>query len=256
MLLGFSGFHGTVIATEGAFSDLALAIDNLVNSGGRAAKAPGQIARAGISPVAGVTFGRKVMQEYRIPGTHPELKTVLDGMIAGGFRGRATSELWSGDRKDRLKRAFRETLHAESKGRRLWGASRLPFNAIWAGVEMASGPLMSKYVPLMKTAATYNAVAQALEKLPANTSIDDMHRVMGDIVKEMDYRFGQVDYDNHFINRVAKDLAQLVFLAPGWTFGTLALAGRGLSDVAKIPKRAASSPLAKAELKARNRRRN
>lgn len=239
MLLGFSGFHGTVIATEGAFSDLALATDNLVNRGGSALKAPGQIARAGISPIAGVTFGRKVMQEYRIPGTHPELKTVLDGMISGGFRGKATSELWSGDRKDRLKRAFRETLHAESKGRRLWGASRLPFNAIWAGVEMASGPLMSKYVPLMKTAATYNAVAQALEKLPANTSIDDMHRVMGDVVKEMDYRFGQVDYDNHFINRVAKDLAQLVFLAPGWTFGTLALAGRGLSDVAKIPKRAA-----------------
>jgi len=238
MLLGFSGFHGTVIATEGAFSDLALAIDNLVNKGGQAGKAPMQVARAAISPIAGVSFGRKVMQEYRIPGTHPELKQVLDAMIAGGFRGRATSELWSGDRKDRLKKAFRETLHAESKGRRLWGASRLPFNAIWAGVEMASGPLMSKYVPLMKTAATYNAAAQALAKLPANASIDTMHRVMGDVVKEMDYRFGQVDYDNHFINRVAKDLAQLVFLAPGWTFGTLALAGRGLSDVAKIPKRA------------------
>jgi hypothetical protein len=239
MLLGFSGFHGTVIATEGAFSDLALATDNLANKGGDLSAIPKQIARAGMSPVAGVSFGRKVMQQYRIPGTHPELKEVLDAMIAGGFRGRATSELWSGDRKDRLKRAFREMLHSESKGRRLWGASRLPFNSIWAGVELASGPLMSKYVPLMKTAATYNAVAQALEKLPLDTSIDELHRVMGDIVKEMDFRFGQVDYDNHFINRVAKDLAQLVFLAPGWTFGTLALAGRGVRDVATIPARLA-----------------
>lgn len=238
MLLGFSGFHGTVIATEGAFSDLALATDNLANTGGRMGRIPKQVGRALVSPVAGVTFGRRVMQEYRIPGTHPELKRVLDAMIAGGFRGRATSELWSGDRKDRLKRAFREALYGESKGRQLWGASRLPLNSIWAGVEMASGPLMSKYVPLMKTAATYNAVAQALEKLPLNTSIDELHRVMGDVVKEMDYRFGQVDYDNHFINRFAKDMAQLVFLAPGWTFGTLALAGRGLSDVAKLPKRA------------------
>lgn len=238
MLLGFSGFHGTVIATEAAFSDLALATDNLVNKGGKASLAPMQIARAGISPIAGVSFGRKVMQEYRIPGTHPELKQVLDAMIAGGFRGRATSELWAGDRKEKLKRALRETLHAESKGRRLWGATKLPFDAIWAGVEAASGPLMSKYVPLMKTAATYNAVAVALERLPKDASIDLMHRVMGDVVKEMDYRFGQVDYDNHFINRVAKDLAQLVFLAPGWTFGTMALAGRGINDVAKIPKRA------------------
>jgi hypothetical protein len=239
MLLGFSGFHGTVIATEGAFSDLALATDNLANKGGDLSAIPKQIARAAISPVAGVTFGRKVMQEYRIPGTHPELKEVLDNMIAGGFRGRATSELWSGDRKERLKVAFREALHAQSKGRRLWGAARLPINSIWAVVEAASGPLMSKYVPLMKTAATYNAVAQALEKLPLDTSIDELHRVMGDVVKEMDFRFGQVDYDNHFINRVAKDLAQLVFLAPGWTFGTLGLAARGIRDVAKVPVRLA-----------------
>jgi hypothetical protein len=106
---------------------------------------------------------------------------------------------------------------------------------------MASGPLMSKYVPLMKTAATYNAVAQALEKLPLDTSIDELHRVMGDVVKEMDFRFGQVDYDNHFINRVAKDLAQLVFLAPGWTFGTLATGRtreRRREDAGALAKRA------------------
>jgi hypothetical protein len=235
ILLGFSGFHFTTIAREGVNSSLALALDDLVNKHGDASKAPGHLLRAPAAVAADAVFGRKIMQQYREPGAHPELEKVLQYMMAGGYRGTAESELWTGERMDNLKRAFNDAVRGQSKGRQLWGASRLPLNALWAGIELQMKPLMGMYVPWMKTAATYRAVAQALEQLPPGSSLDHVHKVMGDIVKEMDYRYGQVQYDNHFIPRVIKNIAQLVFLAPGWTFGTLTLAGRGIGQAAAVP---------------------
>jgi hypothetical protein len=252
MLLGISGFHGTVIATEGMFSDMVMAAEHAMTGNatetGRSLShtitTPLTTAVSALSPkktkAANLAFGAKVMQEYSLPGSQPALAPVLEAMIAGGFRGTAKSELWTGDRTQALKRAVRQALHGDTRIRQAWGASKVPLDAVFAGIELAAAPLMSKYVPLMKTAATYRAVAQRLTELPpdlAETDPDRFHREMWDIVKEMDLRFGQVIYDNHFINRFAKDIAQAMFLAPGWTFGTLDLMARGTRDVALIPKR-------------------
>jgi diguanylate cyclase (GGDEF)-like protein len=249
ILLGISGFHGTVIATEGMFSDMVLAAEQLLSGKPLAsAKALGRVVGSPVTSAisslpfrakrqAALAFGAKVMQEYRKPGSHPELATVLEAMIAGGFRGTEKSEMWTGERADALKRAFRQALHNDSKVLRAWNASKIPLNAIYAGIELLSAPLMSRYVPLMKTAASYHAVAKRLDELPPNLADERRHDEMWDIVKEMDYRFGQVIYDNHFINAVAKHLAQAMFMAPGWTFGTLALMARGVRDVAVAPKR-------------------
>jgi hypothetical protein len=243
LLLGFSGFHFTTIAREALNSRLAQVIDALANRGSQIAPsaAARHFAAAPAAAAIDAVFGRRIMQEYREPGTHPELAQVIDGMLAGGYRGTAESEFWRGDRVERLKTAFSEALHAASNGRRLWGAAKLPVDALWAGIELTMKPLMGYYVPYLKTAATYRAVADALAKLPTDTSADAVHDVLSHIVKEMDYRYGQVVYDNHFVHRMVKDLAQAAFLAPGWTFGTLTLAGRGLHQIAQIPFRAADA---------------
>jgi N12 class adenine-specific DNA methylase/2'-5' RNA ligase len=242
LMLSFSGFHATTIATEGIFSDLALATDHLANEDGAGATSVLEGAKkVALSPTALARLahtGSRVMQEYRTPGTHPEIAKVLDAMMKGGFRGTAKSEFWTGERLAHLKKTWDDAIHAESKGRQLWGAARLPANALWAGIEQVAHPLMGKYVPLMKTGATYELAARELAKLPPNASMDDVRKVMTSVVKEMDYRFGQVIYENHFIHPVIKHLAQMIFLAPGWTFGTQALAARGIRDVATLPKRA------------------
>lgn len=222
MILGLSGFHGTVIAQEAMFSEAAL----------------GRLPQAGVVAVRGPILGRRIMEEYERRGTHPELARVLDAMIQGGFRSTRRSELWAGDRRARFKAALRDALHGESLGRRLSGAVRVPFDAVWAAIEGASFPTMGFYVPHQKAFATYIAAERALRKLPAGTPIEEVRRVMGDIVKEMDYRFGQVQYENHFINNVAKDLAQFVFLAPGWTGGTLVLAARGVRQAGRLARQA------------------
>jgi hypothetical protein len=216
---------------KGAANALGRIVGNPVSSA-ISSVAPRKFTRA-----SSLAFGAKVMDEYNSPGTHPELAKVLEAMIAGGFRGTAKSELWNGDRVDALKRATRQALHGSSALRKAWGASKIPLDVLFAGIELGSAPLMGRYVPLMKTAATYNAVAKRLGELPPDISPERLHDEMWDIVKEMDYRFGHVQYDNHFINNVAKHLAQAMFLAPGWTFGTVALMTRGARDVAVAPKR-------------------
>lgn len=222
MILGLSGFHGAVISQEAMFSELAL----------------GRLPQAAGVAVRGVTQGRRIMQEYQSRGAHPELARVLDAMIQGGFRATRQSEFWTGDRRARFKAALRDALHGPGLMRRVSGATRVPFDAVWAAIEGASFPTMGFYVPHQKAFATYVAVERALAKLPPGTAIEEVRRVMGDVVKEMDYRFGQVMYDNHFINNVAKDLAQLIFLAPGWTGGTLQLAGRGVRQAARLGRQA------------------
>jgi hypothetical protein len=241
LMLGLSGFHATVIASEGAFSELALAADNLINKG-KLTAAGERVLGAGAGPVESAYLGMQVMQEYRRPGTHPELADVLDAMIAGGYRGKATSEFWTGERIEKFKKALHQTLHNDSQGRRLLAASKLPFDAVWAAIETTTIPVLAKYVPFMKTGAFYHAAQEKLDALTKDGAVDVpldvLRREMRDLAKEMDYRFGQVDYDNFFINNAVKNLAQMVFLAPGWTFGTVALAARGVSDIAKLPVRA------------------
>lgn len=236
LMLGLSGFHLSTIAMEQMFSELANATEDLVNSG-KPIAALSHLPKAITSPVM-LNLGRKVMAEYRQPGTHPELSKTLDGMIAGGFRGRVSSEFWTGERATKFKQAFKDAWHAESAGQEASGALRMAWNAPWAGIEAGSHLVLGKYAPLMKAAATYTKAAQELAKLPPDASDTEIERVMADVNHEMDYRFGLVEYDNHFINRTAKNIAQALFFAPGWTFGTLALATRGLHDVATIPYRA------------------
>jgi hypothetical protein len=257
VLLGFSGFHFTTIAREAINSRLALGIDEVMNrgkaptwggkfaKGGRAIKqfvravpAMLPITHRALPDAIDAAFGKRIMQEYRTPGTHPHLATVLDAMLKGGFRGTAESEFWTGKEIERLKKSWYDAWRAEGANRGV-AISRIPFDAVFAGIETMMKPLMGYYVPYLKTAAAYRATAQQLKKLPATASMDDIHKVMGDVVKEMDYRYGQVVYDNHFVNRTAKDIAQMLFLAPGWTFGTLSLAGRGVKQGLKIPVRAA-----------------
>lgn len=242
ILLGFSGFHFTTIAREGLNSRLAQSVDALANRGRHVAI--GEAVRLALSAPSAIAvdaaFGRRIMQEYRAPGTHPELARVLDAMMAGGYRGTAESEFWTGQRVEALKTAFKKAVEGAVEGdtgKLLLNGVKVPLDAVWAGIELTMKPLMGKYVPWMKTGATYRAVAQALAKLPKNAPLDQVHEAMWNIVKEMDFRYGQVVYDNHFVNRMVKDLAHAMFLAPGWTFGTIGLATRGLKQTAALPVR-------------------
>lgn len=231
LILGVSGFHATVIGTEAVFSELARGLEK-AREGDLAGALKSPIAAA-TAPVTGVRLGQKVRDEYLRPGSYPELTDIVNKAVQGGYRYTAQSELYGADRMARFKAALQDALRGETAGTRAWGAARVPLDALYAAVEKLSDPVLGRYVPLQKAAATAMRVADEMGRLPPEADLDAIHERVGDVVKEMDYRFGQVVYDNHFVHNAAKHLAQLTFLAPGWTFGTLALAERGAADVGR-----------------------
>ena len=232
LLLGVSGFHATTIATESLFSEMAIGVESLAH--GELADAARAFGRSPTSPLAGLEKALAIKGEYLRKGAAPEHAAVLDAMIKGGYRFTHTSEFLQGDRVQAFKKAFGEAIHGETVLKKVWGASKAIPDAITAAVEQAAVPVLGKYVPLQKLYATYMRVAEEMKRLPVGATDEVVRARMGDVVDEMDYRFGQVTYDNHFVNRSAKDIAQLVLLAPGWTFGTLA-------EVARAPLRAKSA---------------
>ena len=243
LMLSVSGFHATTIATEAAFSEMALGLESVVNPGGGIMRAAKAVSRSGPVAVTGLVKALSIKDEYLKPGTHPEMTPVVKAMVKGGYRFARESEFMAGDRVKRLKAAWEDAVRGESAVAKAWGAARLPADVVMAAVETAANPVMGKFVPLQKMYATYMKIADAMNKEPKGepgkpVNVDTewaQNKEYSDIVNEMDFRFGQVVYDNHFINRIAKDVAQFTFLAPGWTFGTLALAARGIKDIARMP---------------------
>jgi hypothetical protein len=246
-LLGISGFHGVVISTEAMFSELA---NGMQQGGGKGILQ--SIPAALKAPYHGAVEGGKIIREYLTPGSAPEYRARIDQAVQGGFRvhgggdfggelsfgpERGLKDLFrGGERVAQFNDTWHKVLNAENMAQ---GAKKLPAAAIqgvFAAFEKASHPILGKFVPAQKAFATMMMVEREMAKLPEGHTIDQQRQVMGDVAKEMDYRFGQVIYDNHFINNTAKHAAQLMFLAPGWTFGTVTLMGRGVGDVARFGK--------------------
>ena len=237
IILGFSGFHAANIAREGVNSAAAILARAAINREpmGPAVKA----AMTGLltAPVSHARLGWQIHREFRTPGSYPVLAPVLDQMLKGGFRAQEESELFAADRMKFLKKAWLEFMEGETKGRRFWGAAKLPFDTIWAAIEVPTRVIMGWYVPWMKAAATYQTAARELERLPADISMDDLSREMGKVVKESEVRYGHVVYDNFFMDRTLKELGQLLLFAPGWTFGWIKVYTSGAWDLAKVPHR-------------------
>ncbi|HXJ64427.1 MAG TPA: hypothetical protein VNN79_11790, partial [Actinomycetota bacterium] len=240
-MLVWPGFHGTNISIQGLFSELAMAMEEFSPEGSPLA-ALKAVGRGVSAPASGAILGRRILAQYHkaagTAGPHPALEPIVQGMVEGGFRGQQSSEFWSGDRTKKLQKAWADAIHGDTKLQKAWGASRLPADFVYSVLERASKPLLGQFVPMMKAAATAMAVGKRMSELPPdliNTNPERFRQEMWDIVKEMDFRFGLVNYENYFINNLAKDLAQAVFFAPGWAFGNLATMYRGGRDIANVP---------------------
>ncbi len=81
------------------------------------------------------------------------------------------------------------------------------------------------------------SLREALDKLGPNATHDQVQAAARKVSDEIDNRFGQVNYDNWFMDRKAKDLMMLLERAPGWNMGTWKLLAGGIKN---IPKNAVS----------------
>lgn len=235
VILGISGFHAFTIATEAVFSAFAQAADEVLTTGGSWKKAGKYIARGIGQPVSGAALGRKIIKELRVPGSYPELAPVVAAMVDMGYREQTNVDMFSADRVKKFRKNIRRIVDEDSTIKRGLALAGLPWRTLFATIELFATPVLGKYVPWVKAAATYSMVQQFMAQNP-NASPEDIRLHGGHLIDQADRRFGEVIYENYFIHNTLKSLAQGLIMAPGWTAGTIALLAGGARDIVTAPR--------------------
>lgn len=109
---------------------------------------------------------------------------------------------------------------------------KVPLNAVGRGLEMASVPIMNKLVPRLKLAAFHQQVGYILDHSDGSHP-DAMDREIQQAWDNVDNRFGEMVYDNMWMDRTTKDLLSLTMLSPGWNIGTARSLRDGFVDFGK-----------------------
>jgi hypothetical protein len=218
--LGISGFHALFDGAVAMTSKMALGFKQL--SQGRLLEG-GQSIIEGALPTNVLT---NLMQGSELRkawyGKNPALwQYVKDLENAGGrvqmdrFYNNSAVENW---------------FKAWRTGNYLGGAIRTP----GALIESFAKPLMQHFVPLQKL-GTFMDMAKNIH---AEASVkgwdgDEIQKRMAKAWNSVDYRMGQLTYDNLFWNRTLKDLSMASVRSVGWNLGDIAEIGGGVVDMIK-----------------------
>lgn len=234
--LGASAFHAgfTTIDTAVSHLDLALrqAIDmNFVG----AAKALG---KGLISPVTSPIEGAKLLKRwYGQEAADPQTAAVLNALTEGGSRAHMDPTDYSDDfakwikawrvPKDysgRVKYAVLGSVEATS---RLITHHLVPMQKMASRVMLAKFELDRLAKDLGKEKGDYAGITDAMRP-------DVLRQIMGKVTQQVDDRLGQIAYDNLFMPRLVKDIAQASIQAVGWNIGTFNTIFGGIADARRL----------------------
>ena len=118
------------------------------------------------------------------------------------------------------------------KGDRARAALKLPFQIAGRAVEATAWPIMDQLVPRIKMGAFYqmaNSIREDMVGRPAEEQTLALQKAWDSV----DNRFGQVVYENLFMQRSIKDGLALAMRSPGWNIGTIREVGLGTADLVK-----------------------
>lgn len=106
---------------------------------------------------------------------------------------------------------------------------RIP-NVIISGIGY---PIYNLWIPSLK-AASYLKDAKAWREMnPGHTDVERQQAFRG-IARRVESRYGEMNYDTMFMNKVVKDLGVASTLSLGWNLGFLDQYGGGAMDLGKI----------------------
>ena len=209
LFVGLSAFHGffTTLSdlSEGVGSHLPRAIGAALT--GRFDAAGSHIFEMGkaLNVPGNLMGGGKLIEEYRKPGTHPELSDRVDLMQRGGIRVNAQEF-------SKMTQAFSDALR-DSK-------LSLPRKVIQA----ISSPIMNYFVPRIKINAIDRRLTMELgrfrEQEGRAPTREEETKIAQDVSREMDNIFGQMVYDNLGMKRAMRDVLRLAIGFPGWNIGS------------------------------------
>lgn len=232
--LSTSFFHGTETLFNAALSDAALGFKQIFNEGkiGHGVLRLGRSATLLAPIIRDAYFGNHMMLELKEPGAAlkfaqaaKDLETANGHLSQDPFlRTHQTEAL-----KRNWKIATNELLPGVERGK---AALKSVFNTAGVLVEHTAWPLMDWLIPRVK-AGTYYDTSRQIRSQMAGASEDEINIALCNAWDSMDNRYGQVTYNNLFMNRTAKDMLTVILRSPGWNIGTLREVAGGFGDLAK-----------------------
>ena len=222
--LAISGFHAGFTTVEAVSAQGALGLSELM--GGDPLKAGKSFVTMPFAPITTFIEGRKLLQSWYGTRQGDELTDQIANLMAEAGGRAKQDEVYKTQATKAFKKALKEGKYAK-------GVMYLP----WAAVEQQSRPILDYLVPRMKLGVFSQLVRMEIERRP-NMSHEDLRQLVQKIWDTVDYRMGQVVYDNRFMNRVIKDLAQAGVRSVGWSGGTIYLGANAAKEGAQAAGRA------------------
>jgi len=172
-------------------------------------------------------FGDEIIKAYRLGAQNAEMARIIGWLEMAGAREHMDMRLRTSTTEEMLK--------DWESGKHVPAALRSPF----AFVEQLTRPVMEWLVPRQKFGVFSEMANDWYSKNEAmlrnNPNAHEItRRQMQYFWNRVDSRMGQVVYERLFARNVAKNIAQGLIRAPGWTGGTLVEIGGGVADFGKV----------------------
>ena len=205
-LAGF--FHGGMVTNDSQYAAIGLAINDVL--AGHPVRGIKEILKSPLMLPRAYRLGQKIMKAIDFPDnadaqTKMLAQTAIDANLRShiGAYDITMARMW--------RRALNEAVSSPSIGAAWEAFWRAPF----AVASKAMAPVMEHLVPQMKYGMSGMQAARILADHP---DADPMllRDLFAKSVDSVEDRIGQVTYDNLFMNRAVKDVAQLGLTAFGW----------------------------------------
>ncbi len=218
----FSAFHAGFTSLEAVISHGALGMKAL--SRGDFKEAGKYFREAPAAWLLNPKLGDKVLKAWMgDPAAAQEMPQIVEWLEMAGAR-RMLDQRFRTNQTQKMFQAWAD-------GNKTGAAVRL----IPAIVEQSARPIMEWLVPRQKFGVFAEMANDWARRNPGATH-EETRTEMQRIWNRVDSRLGQVVYDRLFVHNVAKNLAQAIIRAPGWTGGTILEVGGGLKDLAGFAK--------------------
>lgn len=229
MQLGLSGFHFMTVTGQLMASDFGLGFQNLF---------------AGKIGAAAESFGKGLIFPGQIIGAFKNYAKLIDRankgsldegndyqtaalqMIAKAGGALRSDPIYKVHALENARRTYYELKNSDIHA--AWGVPKAAFQYMLGYTSYITNQIMEHYVPVLKTQA-FMDLAQSELKLRKPVGEYETQKVLQSAWDYNENRFGEVNYDRWFMNRMMKEASFMGFRAMGWTFANVKQYGGSLS---------------------------
>jgi len=231
--LGVSAFHATGTTLLAMMSRMGVGISDIAHGEVRLGTY-----KVLTSPAASIAYAREGWKFFR---GAPELAHIEEALFTGGAS-LERKQYYKNQMLDAFVKNARQAVALGTPYERLGGAAKAVALAPFAAIEAPMRLLSTKYIPQMKVGAFRDLFSSQLrikakDIAAGKTSEADVARIAW---RDVEDRFGLINYDNEFWNSTLKTSVMVLIRAPGWTLGTIrGLGGAAFADLPRFAARAA-----------------